>query len=220
MIGILTTCTDLEISKPQKAKGAANNGNNEGRSGRRRSRSPERRANGERGHRGGRGRHQDNYRPPRSPSPRARDSYRSRRSPDRYDGRRRSRSPFSRDVPRYQSSSAQDDGVPLPFRPPQHVPDIQILIKENLERPFIEYVRSTFLQRGLKVDDLVLVPRLNEQSVMRRQIIEGVLAVIRLDFAAQHRQKFHLSVFDRSAGFGNVRFEGMFLLLLSHRHGI
>lgn len=90
-------------------------------------------------------RRRDDYRPPRSPSPRAfrgRDGYRSRdRTPERYDRRerRRSRSPYTRDR-RYRSPSPRarafdaDSDLPVPRRNPRDVPEVQILVLEEVDR--------------------------------------------------------------------------------------
>jgi hypothetical protein len=142
---LVLTTVDLEISKPQrntkKAEPPANNGV------RRRSRSPDynrggtgpsrdARYNGPQSSmsprdRDRRFRDRDDYRPLRSPSPRAPPrGMRSRdRSRDRYDGRYRSR---SRTPPRrYRSPSPRrdpDDDLALPRRAPHEVPDIQVLV--------------------------------------------------------------------------------------------
>lgn len=92
-------------------------------------------------------RRRDDYRPPpRPPSPRPfrRDGYRSRdRTPERYDrrDRRRSRSPpFGRDR-RYRSPSPRGRGIydgeadlPVPRRSPRDVPEVQILVLEEVDR--------------------------------------------------------------------------------------
>lgn len=93
-------------------------------------------------------RRRDDYRPPpRSPSPRPfrREGYRSRdRTPERYDrrDRRRSRSPppFGRDR-RYRSPSPRGRGIydgeadlPVPRRSARDVPDVQILVLEEVDR--------------------------------------------------------------------------------------
>lgn len=46
----------------------------------------------------------------------------------------------------------------------------------------------------------MLSPRLSEAAVIRRQIIEGVLAVLKINRITQATQKYHLHVFDRAAG--------------------
>src|ERR1700761_2559750 len=126
---------DLEISRPQNKSGKDRNG-------RRRSRSPDfSRGRGdrytgsaasprERDNRRGR----DDYRPGRSPSPRG---YRRNRSPDHYDGRRgsRSRSPYGRNSrPRDGRREETDDDLPLPRRAPRDVPEVQIIVLDDLDR--------------------------------------------------------------------------------------
>lgn len=126
----------LEISKPQK--------NSRNSDVKRRSRSPDRSRGGNApagvdryvsgqggGRRGDRGRDnrrsRDDYRPARSPSP----GYRTR---DRY--RSRSRSPYGRNG-RYRSPTPRrdaDDDLPLPRRAPRDVPDVQMIVLEELDR--------------------------------------------------------------------------------------
>ncbi|GKZ40303.1 hypothetical protein AbraIFM66951_000064 [Aspergillus brasiliensis] len=165
-------------------------------------------------------RRRDDYRPPpppRSPSPRAfraRDGYRSRdRTPERYDRRerRRSRSPYTRDrryrspSPRGRGSYDGDADLPVPRRAPRDVPEVQILVLEELDRNFIFYVENAFRNRGLRVDVLVLGPRIPLNAAVQRQIQEGVLGVVRLSRPSQFSRKIPLQVFDRSGGPDNVR---------------
>lgn len=49
-------------------------------------------------------------------------------------------------------------------------------------------------------------PRLHESAVVRRQIMEGVLAIIRLDTAAMTKSKIDVQIFDRRGGDNNVQF--------------
>ncbi|KAL2826968.1 hypothetical protein BDW59DRAFT_144466 [Aspergillus cavernicola] len=163
-------------------------------------------------------RRRDDYRPaPRSPSPRGyrpREGYRSRdRTPERFDRRerRRSRSPYGRDR-RYRSPSPRsraaydgDADIPVPRRAGRDVPDVQILVLEELDRNFIYHVESSFRIRGLRVDVLVLGPRIPLDAAVKRQVSEGVLAVVRLSRPSQFARKIPLQVFDRSAGIDNVR---------------
>lgn len=156
------TTIDLEISKPQRNTRNADGGNNARGGARRRSRSPDYTRGGS-GPQGGRGvdrytssqngasprdrdfrRGRDDYRPGRSPSPRGggRGGRNRDRSRDRYDGRRRSRSrsPYSRG--RYRSPSPRrdlDDDLPLPRRAPKDVPDVQVIVIDDLPR----YVRTS-----------------------------------------------------------------------------
>ena len=93
-------------------------------------------------------RRRDDYRPPmRSPSPkgyRGRDEYRGGRdrSPDRYYGgrRSRSRSPYGRGAIRQRSPSPrrreidEDAALPIPRRDARDVPDVQLILVEELDR--------------------------------------------------------------------------------------
>ena len=208
------TFLDLEVSKPPKAKAQNRNQNP------RRSRSPDsgrgRNSGGDGdyyGPGGGRsgargGNLRDGYRPSyRSPSPRG---YR-----DRYEDRygRRSRSPdYGRSGGRYRSPARSpqrnsDDDLPLPKRAPRDVPDVQIVVLDNLDRDFIAWVESCFSSRGVRVDVLLLSPRLSEQAVIRRQIVEGVIAVVKLTRANQNSGKIGLQLFDRRGGVNDVEFE-------------
>ena len=200
--------TDLEVSKPQKNR----NQNNQ-----RRSRSPPNRAGSgvdryTSGSRGGNSRNdrRDGYRPGyRSPSPRG---YRDRYD-DRYRARSRSPNGYSRND-RYRSPSPRrdtDDDLPLPRRSRDQVPDVQIVSLDPLDRDFIAWVEKAFSSRSVKVDVLLLSPRFSEQSVIRRQIVEGVIAVVKLTRQTQNTGKIGLQIFDRKnagpSGADNVRFE-------------
>lgn len=91
-------------------------------------------------------RRRDDYRPGRSPSPprgfRGRDDYRGGRSPDRFHGGRRdrSRSPFGRTRGHIKSPSPRrrslddDDALPIMRRDPRDVPDVQLILIEDLDR--------------------------------------------------------------------------------------
>lgn len=46
------------------------------------------------------------------------------------------------------------------------------------------------------------------QAVIRRQILEGVIAVVELSRASQYTGKIPLQIFDRSGGADNVRYNG------------
>ncbi|KAL8721339.1 MAG: hypothetical protein Q9225_001951 [Loekoesia sp. 1 TL-2023] len=206
----------LEISKPQKnsRNAAATSASTNLRSGHgRRSRSPDY----ERGSRGSGGRssidrgvpyggfsgelrRRDDYRPVRSPSPRGfrgRDEYRGRdRSPDRYYGgrRSRSRSPYGRGD-RYRSRSPRgrdmDDeaNLPMPRRDPRNVPEVQMILVDEVDRTFVAYIEKTF------------------RDLIKRQILEGVQAVVRISRQSQVTGKIPLQVFDYSAGVDNVRYD-------------
>ncbi|KAF1966769.1 hypothetical protein BU23DRAFT_311542 [Bimuria novae-zelandiae CBS 107.79] len=198
----------LEISKPQRNTKKAEPDRN---AGRRRSRSPDysrgSRSSNPLSPRDNR-RFRDDYRPTRSPSPRRGQLYHVRDpSPD---GRYRHRRSGSRSPRRYRSPSprrATTPDLPLPFRAPQDVPDVQVLVlHEGLPRDFIRWVEETFARAGLRIDVLILSPRLNEHAVVRRQIMEGVLAIVRLNDSSLARQKINVQLFDRRGGNGSVQF--------------
>ncbi|CAN9089190.1 unnamed protein product [Alternaria sp. RS040] len=156
-------------------------------------------------------RDRDDYRPMRSPSPRAPPrGIRSRdRSRDRFDARYRSR---SRTPPRRHRSPSPrrdytEDGLDLRRRLPHEVPDIQILVlNEGLPRDFIRYVEDTFRSQNLRSNVLILSGRFPEPAVVRRQILEGVLAIVRLDTTGLTKGKVSVQIFDRRGGANNVQF--------------
>ncbi|RJE20116.1 rna-binding protein [Aspergillus sclerotialis] len=78
--------------------------------------------------------------------------------------------------------------------------------QETFRRNFIFHVENSFRNRGLRVDVLVLGPRIPLNAAVQRQIVEGVLAVVRLSRPNQFSRKIPLQVFDRTAGPDKVRF--------------
>lgn len=166
---------------------------------------------------------QDGYRSGRSPSPnrgyRGRDEYKSTRNNDSYNSRdrRRSRSPYSgaqrggyRDrspSPRTREAN-EDDTLQIPRRDPSMVPDVQIILMAELDRGFVSWVEGELRGRGVKTEVMFLSSRLSLQAVVRRQILEGVIAVSQLDMRSQNASKIPLQVFDRSGGINaDVRFD-------------
>ncbi|KAF2129883.1 hypothetical protein P153DRAFT_339139 [Dothidotthia symphoricarpi CBS 119687] len=213
----------LEISKPQRNTKKADPQNN---GARRRSRSPDYTRGGPGPTRDGRYgggqnsmsprdrrfRDRDDYRPMRSPSPRGgpRGMRPRDRSRDRYDTRYRSR---SRSPPRrYRSRSprrdyAEDDLDGLPRRLPHEVPEIQVLVlNQGLPSDFIRYVEDSFRAQGLRCDVLIMSGRYPEPAIVRRQILEGVLAIVRLDTSSLVKGNVNVQVFDRRSGATNVQF--------------
>jgi hypothetical protein len=84
---------------------------------------------------------------------------------------------------------------------------VQVLVvHEGLPRDFIRWVEETFERASLRVNVLILSPRLDENAVVRRQIIEGVLAIVRLTSTSLARGKTDVQLFDRSRGNDNVQF--------------
>ncbi|KAM7204294.1 hypothetical protein V8F20_003707 [Naviculisporaceae sp. PSN 640] len=169
----------------------------------------------------------DDYRPGRSPSPRRNDARNGNRdgfySRDRDSGpaynRRRSRSPppprfskFDNDSYRRRSpsphrrASVESDQLDIPRRYGNDIPDVQLLLLQEVERDFVGWVQRAFNDRGLKTDVMFLNPRFPRDALVRRQVLEGVHAIVDLDYAAQAQGKLSIQVFSRSGG-SNVRFE-------------
>lgn len=198
----------LEVSKPQKnTKGAGTTttskptqsqppSNN-----RRRSRSPVRRS----------------YSDFRDEPSRRREEYRTRRSPSPPRGYRRDDRTVSRNGPRspmYGSSyntpqpAAYDDeaNLPYPRRDPRNVPDIQLIVIDTVDQAFINWIEDGFKRKGLSAATTWLNQRTPLQAVVKRQIVEGVQAVVKISSSHQVRSKIPLQVFDRGAGSSNVTF--------------
>ncbi|KIW11641.1 hypothetical protein PV08_10943 [Exophiala spinifera] len=201
----------LEISKPQKNTRGQNQGHK-----RRRSRSPERgnqRQNDRYGrnysdHRDDRHR-RDDYRG-RSPSPRgyrSRDEYRSGGQSPRFGPEGGPRSPYGSFPPPIPGGYDEEASLPLPRRDLRDVPDVQLLVLEpSVAQSFITWIEQGFRAKGLRASTIWLSPRLPLNGVVKRQIIEGVQAVVKLSQSAQYNSRIPLQVFDRSAGASNVNF--------------
>lgn len=204
----------LEVSKPQKNTRSQGQGNK-----RRRSRSPDRgnsRQNDRHGRqnfsdfREERGR-RDDLRLVRSPSPRSyrsRDDYRPGSQNPRFVSEGRPRSPYPASYPPALPAGFDEEAtLPLPRRDPRDIPDVQLLILEpSVAQSFINWIEQGFRSKGLRASTIWLSPRLPLNSVVKRQIIEGVQAVVKLTQAAQYNSKIPLQVFDRSTGASNVNF--------------
>lgn len=80
-------------------------------------------------------------------------------------------------------------------------------------RAFVAYIEKSFRDRGLRSEVMLLPPRLSLAAVIKRQILEGVPAVVKLHRSAQVTGKIPLQVFDRSRGTDDVRFEGLSLVM-------
>lgn len=68
------------------------------------------------------------------------------------------------------------------------------------------WVQGAFHNKGLKTDVMYLNPRFPRETVLQRQVVEGVHAIIDLDYSAQAKGKIPIQVFIRSGG-SSVRFE-------------
>lgn len=78
-----------------------------------------------------------------------------------------------------------------------------------LHSDFIHWVEDEFRKALLRIDVLILSPRLSEAAVVRRQIVEGVLAIVKLNATSVAKSKINLQVFDRRGGTGSVQFNGI-----------
>lgn len=78
---------------------------------------------------------------------------------------------------------------------------------DQLDRGFVNWVEGELGARGLKIEVMFLSSRLPLELVVRRQILEGVLAISQLDMRAQNSSKISVQVFDRQGGADNVRFD-------------
>ena len=54
----------------------------------------------------------------------------------------------------------------------------------------------------------MLSPRITLQAVIKRQVLEGVQAVVKLNRLTQLSGKIPIQIFDRSSGAENVSFNG------------
>ncbi|KAJ0285607.1 hypothetical protein COL940_003452 [Colletotrichum noveboracense] len=210
----------LEYSKVQKSKG-----------GNERNRSPDRGGRGGRQsgrqdrHEGGHNdRRRDDYRPGRNASPRRNghargDSYgRDSHGRDRYyddRSRGRSRSPQSHgrndnyrwrepSPPKaYERPGAELD---LPRRYGNDVPDVQILLLQELANEFVAWVQHPFTEKGLKVAVMFFNPRFPREALISRLAAEGVHGVVDLDMQAHNYGRIPLRVFKQAPG-GQAMFE-------------
>lgn len=109
-------------------------------------------------------------------------------------------SPRGRDVD-------EDASLQTPRRDPRDVPEVQIILMDELDRGFVGWVENEMRARGIKTDVMLLNQRTSVAAVIRRQILEGVLAVAQLTRRSQDSSKIPLQVFDRTGGANNVRFD-------------
>ncbi|KAK4232016.1 hypothetical protein QBC38DRAFT_450869 [Podospora fimiseda] len=124
-------------------------------------------------------------------------------SPARHKGnesyRRRSPSPHRR-------TSSTSNSLDIPRRYGNDIPDVQILLLQEVSREFVTWVTGALHNRGLRTDVMYLNPRFPRKMVMERQVLEGVHAIIDLDYNAQAQGKINLQLFIRAPG-TTIRFE-------------
>ena len=70
-------------------------------------------------------------------------------------------------------------------------------------------MEDTFRSQNLRSNVLILSGRFPEPAVVRRQILEGVIAIVRLDTMGPAKGKVSVQIFDRRGGANNVQFNGM-----------
>lgn len=83
-----------------------------------------------------------------------------------------------------------------------------ISLDPALNPDFLSWVENAFKSRGLRTGPILrLAPRLSEEAVVRRMIVEGVLAVTKLRRHNQDASKIGLTIFKRNRGNRDVQFE-------------
>lgn len=70
------------------------------------------------------------------------------------------------------------------------------------------YIEKYFRDRALRCGTFQLPPRVSLDAVVKRQILEGVQAVVKIFRQSQVTGKIPLQVFDRSGGVDSIRFDG------------
>ncbi|KAJ4137836.1 nuclear polyadenylated RNA-binding protein 3 [Fusarium equiseti] len=164
----------------------------------------------------------DDYRSSRGHSPHRNDYGREEsygRDRGYYDGSRgrgRSRSPgygrndndnYRRRSPSPLGRSRHGSEPELPGRRyGADVPDVQIILQQDINREFINWVKQAFTSRGLRCEVMFLSNKLPKNAVVQQQAAEGVHAVVELDLRAQNLGKIPVQAFDRSAGSNNIRY--------------
>ena len=96
-------------------------------------------------------------------------------------------------------------------RNPRDVPDVQLILVDEVDRTFVGYIQQSFRDRGLRCDVLQL-PRVSLAAIVKRQVVEGVQAVVKIFRRSQNTGKIPLQVYNRSSGAENVQFDGKIIL--------
>ncbi|SPO01178.1 uncharacterized protein DNG_03925 [Cephalotrichum gorgonifer] len=154
-----------------------------------------------RGSGNGKGHHRNRPSRDRSQSPRARAPDR----PSRDSYRRRSRSPRDRGWAADESSVAPH----AHGRDAQHqpVPDVQMLLLQEVDPGYVNWVREAFTERGLRSDAMIVNPTHHiKKDVISRLVVSGVTGIVELDFRGQQQGEVYLHLYDLSGGLSNVRF--------------
>ncbi|KAI6370463.1 hypothetical protein MCOR25_004201 [Pyricularia grisea] len=161
------------------------------------------------------GRNTDGYRPSYD-QPRRGDRH-GEDSRGRYGDRGRSRSrsprPYSRNEDHRQRSPLRGSysdqrGHDSSRDPHPHAiaPDSQILLLEDVNRDFIQYVKKAFTDVGLTTDVMFVDVRAMD-NVQQRLIMQGAHASVQLDMRAQTIGKVTMRVFKRTPGVSHVSYD-------------
>ncbi|KAK1757290.1 putative splicing factor, arginine/serine-rich 6 [Echria macrotheca] len=164
----------------------------------------------------------DDHRHRRSPSPPRHDRRASRDGfgpRDRDFGsfdRRRSRSPprhgrsgpesYRARSPSPRRRAPSDVGVDIPRRYGSDVPDVQLVLLQEVSRDFVAFVERAFKDRGLKTDVMFFNPRFPRDALVQRQVLEGVHGIVDLDFRAEAQRRINIQLFRRPVN-SEVQFE-------------
>ncbi|XXH01917.1 hypothetical protein Hte_008279 [Hypoxylon texense] len=81
---------------------------------------------------------------------------------------------------------------------------LTLIFPDDMEESWVE---RAFIGQNLRVQVMFLSPHYPRDAVIHRQVLEGVHAVVELDYRAQQTGLISLQVFDRSAGRDNVRYD-------------
>ncbi|KAI1274846.1 hypothetical protein F5Y07DRAFT_191677 [Xylaria sp. FL0933] len=112
--------------------------------------------------------------------------------------RRRSPSPYRRHTPARDIDSARHHGT--------EVPDVQFFIGD-VSNDFVSWVLHEFDRMNLRTATLPIMPRQSLDEAIQRLVVDGVHAIVMLDFPAQDRGVISLQLYDRSGGIEHVRYE-------------
>jgi hypothetical protein len=85
---------------------------------------------------------------------------------------------------------------------------LQRMCRLTRSRDFVNYIEQGFRNKGLRAQTIWLNPRITLGAIIKRQVIEGVQAVVKLTRNTQYSLRIPLQVFDRGSGASNVNFNG------------
>ncbi|KAI0517055.1 hypothetical protein F5B22DRAFT_144952 [Xylaria bambusicola] len=96
-----------------------------------------------------------------------------------------------------------------PYRQPRRGAEISDvhLVLGDVSHSFLAMVMNEFINNGLSVGFSSLDPRLGHHEAIQRLVVEGVRAVVILDYHMEERGLISLDLFDHQDGVNNVRFD-------------